>query len=342
MPSKTKRSKSAMQREQNKRDCKDYDTSTASDYPLKSELLPKVLSITDYRVVRGTFHQGDMRFQYPGIQCTFISFWALVHMRIKDPLSWQDSDVDCCITEGNHEFLKHCFNLKTEPKMLLVKDLPCIIKTEDAYFECIQSDDNIITGTLDHSKSVNTTGVPSVDIAEAILRGFDHSHWCLLVCGGQTIGIAKEKNNFFLFDPHSRGNDGFLHPTGSAVLVSFTDIQILISFINKLLIDSLSQRPSELFELVPIIISHQKEPKQIGEQYFGNANFIGNVETPITMLHTVNSEKVFEDSLDDKEQNISAVNENAIQSCFADQEKRDQEHKKKRQSLLLGETSGKK
>ena len=56
MPGKTKRSKSAMRREQEKRDCKDYDTLTATDFISKSESLQNVLSISNYRVVRGTFH----------------------------------------------------------------------------------------------------------------------------------------------------------------------------------------------------------------------------------------------------------------------------------------------
>ena len=341
MPGKSKRSKSAAQREQNKKDCKDNDTLTATDYISKSELLQSVQSITNYRVVRGTFHQGNVRFQYPGIQCTYISFWALIHMRIKSPLSWQGHDVDFCITEGNDAFLKHCCNLKMEPKMLLVKELPRYIKTDDAYFECIQSDDDIITGTLDHSKSINTTGFPSENIAEAILRSFDLAPSCLLVCGGQTIAIAKEENNFFLFDPHSRGNDGFLHPTGSAVLVSFSDIQVLIHFIRKLLIDSLSQKPSALFELVPIVVSKQKYTEQIGKQYFGNANLNTNLENP--MLDTVTSvtQTILKDAIDSKEQNVSVGSDKAIQSYFADQEKRDIEHRTKRQSVLIGETKNK-
>ena len=340
MPGRTKRSKSAVQREQNRRDCKDNDTPSASDYALKRKSLQNVLSVTNYQVVKGSFHQGDVRFQYPGIQCTYISFWALIRMHVKDPLTWQDYDVDFCITEGNDKFLQHCFNLKTEPKMLLVNDLPRFIKTDDAYFECIQSDDDIINGTLDHSKSINT-GFPYVNIAEAIKRGFDLSQSCLLVCGGQTIAIAKEEDNFFLFDPHSRGNDGLLHPTGSAVLVSFSDIQDLITFIGKLFIDSLSQRPSELFELVPIIISKQEDPKQIAKQYSGNANLITKLETPIKLSAAVNSvtKKILEDSVDGKKENTSARCDKAIQSYFADQKKRDQEHKVKKQSLLLGETS---
>ena len=54
----------------------------------------KLESIDDWKVVSGTLHQGDCRFQYPGIQCTFISFWALISMIIKNPLSWNAKDVD--------------------------------------------------------------------------------------------------------------------------------------------------------------------------------------------------------------------------------------------------------
>ena len=76
-------------------------------------------------------------------------------------------------------------------------------------------------------------------------------------CGGQTIAVAKRENIFFVFDSHSRGKDGLLHHTGNSVLVSFTEIEILIGFIKELFIKSLCLSPSEQFELVPVIISKQ-------------------------------------------------------------------------------------
>ena len=96
-------------------------------------------------------------------------------------------------------------------------------------------------------------------IDDAILSSFDLFSSCFLVCGGQTIAIAKRQNVFFVFDSHSRGKDGLLHHAGSAVLLSFTDIQVLISFIKHLFIESLRTTVTEQFELVPVTVSKQSK-----------------------------------------------------------------------------------
>ena len=340
MPGKSKRQKAAEQRKIKKRHYTNFDTSTTPDYAFSGELLQEVRANSNCKVTSGTFHQGDTRFQYPGIQCTYISFWALICMKNKDPVSWQASDIDLCLQEGNDKFLEHCIELRTEPNMLLVKDLPRCIKTKKSVFDCIQSDDDIITGTLDQQIYVETIGFSSVSIAEAICRGFDRSNSCLLVCGGQTIAIAKNDNHFFIFDPHSRGKDGFLHPTGSAVLVSFSRLQCLISFIESLFSCSLLLRPSELFELVPIIISKRKDKKQTKGPSFLNVNhdtdFETHVERMCSACPVVHQAK--QHLLNDQKQHITARHEKAIQSYFADQEKRDKEHRVNRQCLNLCET----
>ena len=337
MPGKSKRRKAAEQREEKKRLC-DQETSIAPELP--GDVLHTTRSVFNERVISGTLHQGDARFQYPGLQCTYISFWALISMTIKDPHSWQADDVDLCIREGNDKFLEHCIKLKTEPKMLLAKELPRSVSTDDFNVECIQSDDDIITGTLD-CQSVDSVGFPLASIDEGVAKGLDRSQSCLLVCGGQTIAIARDRISFFIFDPHSRGTDGFLHPTGSAVLVSFSEFQYLISFIKNLLIGSLALKPSEIFELVPIIISKQAEKKQAGRSYFLNANHNSvqgtcSEEIPFTITNGI-----IENSLDGQNQNESAWHHKAIKTYFADQEKRDKEHRTKAKSLDLRETRNK-
>ena len=98
----------------------------------------------------------------------------------------------------------------------------------------------------------------SLTLRDAVLKSFDISDSCLLVCGGQTIAVVKRENKYFIFDPHSRGINGMQHHSGNAVLVSFIDIHSLIGFIEELSRDSLRLKPTEQFELVPIFISEQR------------------------------------------------------------------------------------
>ena len=330
MPGKSKRRKAAEQREEKKR-FYDQDASIAPNVP--GDVLQNTRNVFNCTVISGTLHQGDTRFQYPGMQCTYISFWALISMAIKDPLSWQADDVDLCVKEGNDKFLEHCTKLRTEPKMLLAKELPRSIKTDNLHFECIQSDDDIITGTL-VCQSVDSVGFSLASIDEGVVKVLNKSKSCLLVCGGQTIAIAKEKSNFFIFDPHSRGRDGFLHPSGSAVIVVFSEVQCLISFIKNLLISSLALKPSELFELVPIIISKHTDKKQARGSYFLKANHNSDQETCTGRTFTITNE-IIDNSIQGVNQHKSAWHDKAIESYFIDQEKRDKEHRSKRERLDL-------
>ena len=253
MPARKKRSKAATQREQKKRN----DEGEIMDISLNSNLQTSVQNkqrTEHYSVVSGTLHQGDVRFQYPGVQCTFISFWALVLMENKCPLSWNAKDIDSCIVVGNDRFIEHCFNIEIQPRQLLVKELPQSTDAHNSLIQLSQFDSSIKVGTLNQPTSVDETNAIFISIEEAILGCFHRFKSCFLVCGGQTIAIAKRKNRFFVFDSHSRGKDGLLHHTGSAVLVSFVEIQDLIDFVKKLFIESLRLKPSEQFELVPVNI----------------------------------------------------------------------------------------
>ena len=136
MPARTKKSKAALQREDQKRSGSKIDTYEVLPSTAQNNLLGNEEKTALCTVISGTLHQGDVRFPYPGVQCTYISFWALVLMENKQPLLWNAGDIDSCIVGGNARFLEHCFKNNIQPRQLLVKELPqsitvsnCLIKT---------------------------------------------------------------------------------------------------------------------------------------------------------------------------------------------------------------------
>ena len=142
-------------------------------------------------------------------------------MMIKDPLSWIVNDVDICVIRGNDEFIKHCYEQSWEPKMLLANELPQVVCVNGTQFECRCSDTNIATGTLEQHLSGSAIS-SSLLTGDALVNCFGISNSCLLICGGQTIALAKRKNVFFIFDPHSRDENGMQHHNGNAVLVTLS------------------------------------------------------------------------------------------------------------------------
>ena len=259
MPRRSRKSKAAGQREQTKRNV-DSDLPEALSPGFESESSERIGRINDWKVLCGTVHQGDVRFQYPGIQCTYISFFALASMRTKDPLNWTVNDVDVCVTRGNDEFIQHCLEQNWEPKMLMANELPQVICVNGILFECRCSDIDIATGTLEQPLSGSTMSV-SLPIDDALVNCFGISNSCLLICGGQTIALAKRENDFFIFDPHSRDENGMQHHSGNAVLVTLSSFQSFVDFIKRLLLHSLRLKASEQYELIPILIAKQKEDR---------------------------------------------------------------------------------
>ena len=173
-------------------------------------------------VISGTFHQGSTIFEYPGVQCTFISLFALIYMYGKPPKAWTGNDIDSCVICGNERFIKHCFDKGMYPKMLLASELPQRLTLNNQTFTCFQSDNEIKVGTLGTGSASSDSVMTS--LSDALEETFNRFNSCLFVCGGLTIALAKHDSTFYVFNPHSRDQNGYLHPEGTAVLVTCKNV----------------------------------------------------------------------------------------------------------------------
>ena len=251
MPRRGKKSKAAKQRES----VKGYsDPQAHGSLEHRNDQSNSNIIMCVKKVVSGTLHQGDTLFLFPGIQCTYISFLSLVFMTIKEPKSWTYKDIDACVFDGNSKFIGHCRERDMEPKMLMANELPEFISYFGKEFICKRSDSQIQVGLLKPSKDNMKEGEIQ-SICNGLTEVFNYTDSCLLICGGQTVAIAKHEDHFYAFDPHSRGKDGLLNPVGNAVLIMFATLDELIVHFEKLLLDSLKLQWSQQFELVPVSIS---------------------------------------------------------------------------------------
>ena len=137
MPRRRKASSAAKQREQMKITENSHGEKMLSPQSITQQP-SHTHSFDGFKIISGTLHQGDSRFQCPGIQCAFISLVALIRMIQKDPLSWTQGHVDSCVIDGNSRFIEHCDSLGIQPKMLMANELPQIIHFPKKNF-CMQS-----------------------------------------------------------------------------------------------------------------------------------------------------------------------------------------------------------
>ena len=335
MPGRSKRSKAAQQREHTKAEYTKVDVKERNTGNFENKLPLATQCNSEFETVSGTLHQGDTRFMYPGVQCTYISFWALMSMAIKSPHLWTAYDVDGCVIEGDARFIEHCFKRNLQPQTLMATELPRCIRVHGNIFTCHQLDEQITVGTLAGIQAIDERNRLSETLGDALSKGLSMSDSCLFVCGGQTIAIAKRKSIFYVFDSHSRGKDGMLHHKGTAVLVSFTEIQGLIKFLQQLFLQSLRLRSTEQFELVPISISMQSDTmdrKPFTETLDKDPKFCPQIVKETHIKAQSNEKLIQNDLFEDRKEKSIATSEQTMESYFADQKRRDIAHKEKRAS----------
>ena len=130
----------------------------------------------------------------------------------------------------------------------------------------------------------------------------------------------------FVFDPHSRGKDGLLHPDGSAVLASFPCIRGALLFLEKLLTQSLRLSMLTQFELVPLYILRTQPIRPLNTE-----RECKSIPSQADELASHTSTGLNTNDISDK--NEHELSKNSIETYFEDQYKRDKAHKERHRSL---------
>ena len=297
------------------------------------------IDIRTRTVIAGNLHQGNRIFEYPGVQCTFLSLYALVYMFEKPPHLWNGNDIDSCVIIGNDKFIKHCFERGMDPQMLLAKELPSRLSVDNNIYTCLQSENEVKVGTLGISSTSDEVIITSLD--NAFEQTFHRFQSCLFLCGGITIALAKHESTFYIFDSHSRDRDGFVHPIGNAVLVTCKNICQAKQFVCELFTHSLRLSASEQFEVVPVSISKENEtvPSVLNDltqdtnqdSECGSCKVIQTGKPSITPDTT--NQELTDDPIHKYETETTNKSTETMNAYFADQYERDKAHKQRKRHI---------
>ena len=320
MPRKGPKARAAKRREQkkiekNELEHEDVQTHTNGNMDIQTRT-----------VISGNLHQGNRFFEYPGIQCTFISLYSLVCMTEKPPQLWTANDVDSCVISGNERFITHCIDKGMAPQMLLASELPKCLSLENSTFTCLQSENEVKVGTLGIFSTAEESIMTSLN--NSLEQTFHNFNSCLFLCGGITIALAKRESTFYVFDPHSRDQDGFQHPTGNAVLVICQNICQSKQFVKELFTQSLRLSASEQFELVPVRIL--KETKTVPSISLNDLNHDTNQDNQIPFTSDSATKQVTDDKLRKNKPVVKIEPAEALNAYFADQCVRDKAHRQRK------------
>ena len=169
------------------------------------------------KITQGSFHQADERFgSTAGRQCTCCALFSATLSVVKNPAYWDFDDINYVVENG--DFL---YKMLNRDGYLMFSELPKEIKIGDFTFSI---------EFLDNPKSelINCHSLPGSIIEKSmnpLADGF------LLQIDGKCVSVTWNKTHFFLFDSHSRNDQGITSPEGTATLMKFSSKRSLELFI---------------------------------------------------------------------------------------------------------------
>ena len=257
MPRKGRRSASVKARWQKcnmKTDLNPTDGSPLLDAAPHIELHLIDGNTSDNTAIAASFHQGNGRFSIEsrGNQCTCnaLAFLAVSRYNtvtcsaeLDTILHWGDTLYNVVRNDliQRNSFHNNHFQFSELPDDFVINDIAYRVERG-----------NLACGPLQNLVNGNDS-LPDLHDALQLLAATD-TNGALLLSGGICIAVFKDRNNRYgFFDSHSRDIQGLLSNTGTAVVLTFADLNSLINRIY-MLYSSLNFLSSMQYELLPINI----------------------------------------------------------------------------------------
>ncbi|XP_029902263.1 uncharacterized protein LOC115355547 [Myripristis murdjan] len=162
------------------------------------------------KVVCGSFHQGDARFVYGGVQCMAIALVSLAKHTVRTAFSWDRLDLDRALVEGDELYtsLRDLNIFSHVSNLLSVPDLPQHLELDGQVFRFSFGD--TVLGEIGVTEGEYIDFGVFISLRNGLERIFSQYSTCLLTLCGNTTAIVCEDGRFSVVDSHSRSNTGLL------------------------------------------------------------------------------------------------------------------------------------
>ena len=207
-------------------------------------------------IIYGSFHQNDKRFSElsRGFQCTCNALCMLTYSSCHEI----DSSLilDEILYDGDTLYKRTINNLKAQAKfvhsLLSLEEIPDIIEIEKGQFTVEKQP--IVSGIL--VNDYEEQGLPTLHCA--LQSAFTRAPSILLVIGAICSAVSKKNDLYIFFDSHSHGKNGLSSSDGSSILMYFSCLEDLISYLYALY-DSMAIDMSLQFDLMPVIVKKDEQ-----------------------------------------------------------------------------------
>ena len=177
------------------------------------------------KIVQASFHQGHSMFgASAGTQCVCNALFAVCWTKIKNVSFWNSCDLDYILIKGDELYKSINLYRYLEPA-----DLPNVLNVEsvDVTIDYVQ----LVTVQIqkDYLDFIQPSFVNLSDQSNGII---------FFVSNNTSFSLLWNKKYFFLFDSHSRNDQGKISPNGTAILIKFTSLgQVQKYVIENYLLD---------------------------------------------------------------------------------------------------------
>ncbi|XP_067660106.1 uncharacterized protein, partial [Haliotis asinina] len=250
--------------------------------------------------LKGSFHQGDERFMpNSGRQCTCCALMFLHNAQMKPLHYWSADDLDKVLVEGD-ELYGHIQRSSTiSAAHLLINELPEYISaSDDSTFRLSRHQPN--SGLLWPAEGMGDFG-GFVDLEVALERGLiDHSSCFVNFCDA-VFAVVQRGGSYFVFDSHSRNEEGTMACDGTSVLMSYSSVHGVYEHCMRLA-SSMNAHANTMFEVTPVSIYRDHEMETM----------IENLSTLQHTHETGSAEMIFSDIENCETERESLVDENVM------------------------------
>nr|XP_061819803.1 uncharacterized protein LOC133608529 isoform X1 [Nerophis lumbriciformis] len=211
------------------------------------------------KVVRGSFHQGDSRFSYGGMQCMAIAASSIAKHVVKSVFSWETQELDRILYSGDELYssLRNLGIFSHPSHFLSVPDLPSNVVIDEQLFSFL-----FCQHPASGAVGVEQENGPFVTLRNGLEGIFRQYSMCLLTLVTSTSAIICENGQFAVVDSHSRSSCGLVDHNGTSAILHFSCLDDLHHYICCLA-DALSPGPQP-FELCGVRVSVGASPALSG------------------------------------------------------------------------------
>ncbi|XP_026112716.1 uncharacterized protein LOC113091414 [Carassius auratus] len=211
--------------------------------------------------IRGSFHQGDHKFKWPGKQCVAISLAAIAMHSVLSVFSWESKDLDNVVETGDSLYSslrqRGLISDPTKKKLLCIQDLPkeYVFGTNAFKFEYA----DFVSGHVDVVDGDFIKSGACVTLADGLQTMFEKYDTCFFTLNGSTFSIIKENGRFAVVDSHARSSAGMVDGNGFSVVVYYNSLSCVLKHIENL--SAFTRRNLKIFEISAVCVLLKSQDK---------------------------------------------------------------------------------